>query len=488
LTQGQEALSRADNVMDVVSSLSSRVGRVETGSVVVSPTRASPEAAVKAPVELESGSDRVMNAREVSETVMGKVHGEAPPDDPSLSPIKRLDAQMAPSASDASVHQSPKQIRTRSATVVEQVARERARAGAYADTHGEALVAKHGVAGAAAFIASRWSLDDAGRLALERSLELEYGTGSGRVSPPNVGDEGDDDDLQSVDKNKKADGTGGGGVSTPEFLQSDDEGEKFELVEYVHGNRTVSRAELLGEGLNDGKPPMQVRLVETGRMIRADVDRVLRGDEMQEHADVAFASRHASGPLRAAASTASAQRPAPSLSGSVASSLAASARDDASSVAPSLVSEQTKGGGAADDFDIFASIAPPRRGDVPRSLSNPFDMLTGGTSGRSVASSISDVTGSFVSASRLGPSGRDVRGIRHDAIGALESQGGSSDGNVSGEPGRDRTGMPVRDAEGNDMTAQLKMATITFDDDAKPTDGDEGGAVGDSSFGGQGLW
>jgi hypothetical protein len=330
LSQGQEALSRADNVMDVVSSLSSRVGRVETGSVVVSPTRASPEAAVKAPVELELGGDRVMKAREVSETVMGKVRGEAPPDDPSLSPIKRLDAQMAPSASDASVHQSPKQMRTRSATVVEQVARERARAGAYADTHGEALVAKHGVAGAAAFIASRWSLDDAGRLALERSLELEYGTGSGRVSPPNVGDEGDDDDLQSVDKNKKADDTGDGGVSTPE--QSDDEGEKFELVEYVHGNRTVSRAELLGEGINDDKPPMRVRLVETGRMIRADVDRVLRGDEMQEHADVTFASRHASGPLRAAASTASAQRPAPSLSGSVASSLAASARDDASSV------------------------------------------------------------------------------------------------------------------------------------------------------------
>ena len=62
--------------------------------------------------------------------------------------------------------------------------------------------------------------------------------------------------------------------------QSDDEGEKLELVEYVHGNRTVSRAELLGEGLKDGKPPMRVRLVESGRTIRADVDRVLRGGEM----------------------------------------------------------------------------------------------------------------------------------------------------------------------------------------------------------------
>ena len=62
--------------------------------------------------------------------------------------------------------------------------------------------------------------------------------------------------------------------------QSDDEVEKLELVEYVHGNRTVSRAELLGEGLKDGKPPMRVRLVESGRTIHADVDRVLRGGEM----------------------------------------------------------------------------------------------------------------------------------------------------------------------------------------------------------------
>ena len=213
---------------------------------------------------------------------------------------------------------------------------------------------------------------------------------------------------------------------------------------------------------------MRVRLVETGRTIRADVGRVLRGSEMREHADVTFASRCTSELPRASTSVTSAQRPAPSLGGSVASSLAASARDDASSVAPSLVSAKLDDGGVADDFDIFASMAPPRRGSVPRSLSqpNPFDMFTGGTSGRSVASSISDVTGSFVSASRLGPSGRDVRGVQH---GASESHGGSSAGNVSGEPRRDRSGMPIRDPDGNDMAAQFKMATITFDDDAKPT-------------------
>ena len=136
-------------------------------------------------------------------------------------------------------------------------------------------------------------------------------------------------------------------------------------------------------------------------------------------------------------------------------------------MAPSLEPAQPKGGGVVDDFGIFAPIAPPRRGRaVPRALSNPFGMLTGGTSGRSVASSISDVTGSYVSASRLGPSGRDVRGVQH---GAAELHGGSSADNVSGEPRRDRSGMPIRDPDGNDMEAQFKMATITFDDDARPT-------------------
>ena len=157
---------------------------------------------------------------------------------------------------------------------------------------------------------------------------------------------------------------------------------------------------------------------------------------------------------------------APSRGGSVAGSRAALARDDASSVAPSLEPAEPKDGGGGDDFVIFASIAPPRRGrSVPRALSNPFGMLTGGTSARSVASSISDVTGSYMSVSRLGPSVRDVRGFQHRAA---ESHGGSSAGNVSGKPRRDHSGMPIRDPGGNDMEAQFKMATITFDDDAKP--------------------
>ena len=90
---------------------------------------------------------------------------------------------------------------------------------------------------------------------------------------------------------------------------------------------------------------------------------------------------------------------------------------------------------------------------MPQALSNPFDLLSGGASARSVAFSISDdVTGSFVSASRLAPSGQGVRGVRHGA--AEGSHGGLSAGNVSGEPRRDHSGMPIRDPDGNDMEAQ----------------------------------
>ena len=85
-----------------------------------------------------SSMDELMRAREISETVMGAVRGTPPPDDPSLSSIKRLDAQMAPRASDASVHQlSPKQMKTRSETAVEQVVRKHAEAEAVSRESGE---------------------------------------------------------------------------------------------------------------------------------------------------------------------------------------------------------------------------------------------------------------------------------------------------------------------------------------------------------------
>ena len=119
----EAASSRADEfqksqlrMMDVVGTLTSRMGAL-VGADAGSPTRV--QQAV--PAAAEASIDGVMRARELSETVMGAVRGKPPPDDPSLSPIKRLDAQMAPSDSDASVHQSPKQMTMRSSTVVQRV-------------------------------------------------------------------------------------------------------------------------------------------------------------------------------------------------------------------------------------------------------------------------------------------------------------------------------------------------------------------------------
>ena len=80
----------ANQTKDVVGALCSRMGAVEIGAVAGSPTRASQEAAAEAPVAAESSADQLLRARELSETVMGALRGKASPDDPSLSPIKRL--------------------------------------------------------------------------------------------------------------------------------------------------------------------------------------------------------------------------------------------------------------------------------------------------------------------------------------------------------------------------------------------------------------
>ena len=90
----------SNQIKDVVSGLCSRMGAVDTGAVAGSPTRASQEVAAEAPAAAESSVDQLLRARELSGTVMGALRGKPPPDDPSLSPIKRLDAQHAGSAVD----------------------------------------------------------------------------------------------------------------------------------------------------------------------------------------------------------------------------------------------------------------------------------------------------------------------------------------------------------------------------------------------------
>ena len=54
------------------------------------------------------------------------------------------------------------------------------------------------------------------------------------------------------------------------------------MVEYVHSDGvSASQGHLLSEGHADGPPPMRVRLLGTGRVVRASVHRVRRGDDMQ---------------------------------------------------------------------------------------------------------------------------------------------------------------------------------------------------------------
>ena len=91
---------------------------------------------------------------------------------------------MAPGASDVSAHQSPKQMKTRSALVVEQVVRKHAEAEAVSRESDESLVAEHGIAGAAAVIATKAGLDDAGRLGWSTALSSSSALGVSTQARP----------------------------------------------------------------------------------------------------------------------------------------------------------------------------------------------------------------------------------------------------------------------------------------------------------------
>ena len=58
------------------------------------------------------GQGKVLHARQVGAGVMDALRGEPPPDDPSASPSKRLEAQMR--SGDGTVPRSPEQLRASS--------------------------------------------------------------------------------------------------------------------------------------------------------------------------------------------------------------------------------------------------------------------------------------------------------------------------------------------------------------------------------------
>ena len=71
------------------------------------------------------------------------------------------------------------------------------------------------------------------------------------------GDEGDDSDRFSDESEQK-----------PEF----------EEVQYAHADGSASRALLLSENHSDGRPPMCLKLVATGKLKRVSLGRVLRNE------------------------------------------------------------------------------------------------------------------------------------------------------------------------------------------------------------------
>ena len=258
------------------------------------------------------------------------------------------------------------------------------------------------------------------------------------------------------------------GFESDELREVNDEGEDEgcesssdhgpELVEYLRsGMVTVVQARLVDDGLDDGKPPMRLRRLGNGELLRASRHRVLRGAERrgvyevdgEESVADARGPRRQTGMLRGGGAK-----------GAFSDFRASVAR--VRSGAASCASGPTEGSSTADgsspeDVDLFANWGSGRSDGSHRTRTRP------GAFGREVAASDD---GSRVSkltdASR--PPGRS--GTR-STLGSLAlGSGADGMGQAKVDPGHGASGMPMvaRTSTGEDVSEQFKLATVTFDD------------------------
>ena len=104
--------------------------------------------------------DAIKDARKLAEGVMGKVRGTAPPDDPSSSPIKRLEAQMAGgSCRGEKVTRSPKEVRAIARSIAEEIGEDSDEVIAMIKLRGRLLVKRYGLTQAAERIADMFYID-----------------------------------------------------------------------------------------------------------------------------------------------------------------------------------------------------------------------------------------------------------------------------------------------------------------------------------------
>ena len=193
---------------------------------------------------------------------MDALRGEPPPEDPSASPSRRLEAQMR--AGDGTVSRSPEQLRASSSRLEAKARGCVDDAEVIIAKRGAGLIDKYGLRGAAERIAD---LTGASVVSIVRTLEMESGLGDDDDDRKGTEHEGrrDEDDEREEER------------SGSDNDEGSDHEPQLEQVEYVHSDKSVSAAEILEEGIEDGRAPIRLRIIETGVVRRTSDARVLRG-------------------------------------------------------------------------------------------------------------------------------------------------------------------------------------------------------------------
>ena len=449
------------NVLDSLGTFSSRLGETERGLDRVhkaaseersSNTESASEvrsttvgAASKGDVgEEESGAfEKLLQARKVSVGVMEGVRGRPTPDDSSLSPTKRLERAMKGLEDDVEVQRSPQQVRRRAAEIADEVAEESRRVQEAIADRGRVLVDRYGYEGAATRISEMF---DVGSFeAVVRALEVAFpGVGEAAAG---AADDKDKEEDEAEDESARG---GDGDDDSDHFSDESEQKPDFEEVQYVHADGSTSLAYLLSENYGDGRPPMCLKIVATGKLKRASLGRVLRNGEP---------------PMRGGGAAAPRAR--------------TSVRTQSSSVDSGSTSGKGAGGGfstressvpaVGDTFDIFASFG----GGGAAAAAGACD--------ESVCSGVSSALGSESliydqgGASQGATSVTSYASVARGALGAT-SAGFVGSGALAGRDeearryglgdGDDGPGvMPMGLLTAAELQAELAKATITFDDE-----------------------
>ena len=174
-------------------------------------------------------------------------------------------------AEDVVVQRSPQQVRRRAAEIADEVAEESRRVQEAIADRGRALVDRYGYEGAATRISEM--VDVESFEAIVRALEVAF-SGAGEAA---AGPAGDKDKKEEEAEDESARGGDEDGDSD-RFSDESEQKPDFEEVQYVHADGSTSRALLLSENHSNGRPPMCLKIVATGKLKRASLGRVLHND------------------------------------------------------------------------------------------------------------------------------------------------------------------------------------------------------------------